>query len=297
VIEWPASSSTQRLELERGGADATMNLSPQDFTSVSHESGITVVERTAQTIRDIRINTAKGALKNRLVRQALSYAFDYNGIVKGVFQGHAARMVGVGPTGFKNFVREPHLYTFNLNKAKALIQQSGYKSKDLSFQVAYLPDDTQSIQMAQIFQADLAKIGVKAKLQGIPIGTYVQVDTKPSTNPDIWFGQWTMDYADDAQLYWTDYYSKNTPSNGGGNVFFYKDPVTDRYLMNGVRAKSTAAAQRNFAQACHRIYKAAVEIWAAQPSERVALRKNVHGYTYNYLYSSYYYPLYDMYKS
>jgi ABC-type transport system substrate-binding protein len=213
-----------------------------------------------------------------------------------VFQGHAARMVGVGPTGFKNFVREPQPYTFNLNKAKALLKQSGYKSKDLSFQVAYLPEDTQSIQMAQIFQADLAKIGVKAKLQGIPIATYVQIDTKPSTNPDIWFGNWTMDYADDAQLYWTDYYSGNFPP-AGGNVFFYKDPVTDRLLVAGVRAKTAAASYRNFVQACHRIYNDAVEIWAAQPSERVALRKNIHGYTYNYLYSSFYYPLYDMYRS
>jgi peptide/nickel transport system substrate-binding protein len=256
-----------------------------------------VVERKAQTIRDIRINTAKGALKSRLVRQALSYAYDYNGIVQGVFQGHAARMRGVGPTGFKNFVPEPHLYTFNLKKARALLKQSGYSSKDLNFQIAYLPEDTQSIQMAQIYQSDLAKIGVKATLQGIPIGTYVRIDTKPSTNPDIWFGNWTMDYADDAQLYWTDYYSGNVPSNGGGNVFYYKDPLTDRFLMAGVRAKSAGAAYRNFARACHRIYNAAVEIWAAQPTERVALRKNVHGYTYNYLYSAFYYPLYDMYRS
>jgi peptide/nickel transport system substrate-binding protein len=296
TIEWPASSSTQRLELERGGIDATMNLSSQDFAAVAQESGIGVIERTAQTIRDIRINTTRGALRNKLVRQALSYAFDYEGVIRGVFQGHAARMRGVGPTGFENFVPAPHLYTFDLNKAKSLLAKAGYGGKKLSFTIAYLPDDTQAIQMAQIFQADLAKIGVTAKLQGIPIATYTQVIQKPSTDPQIWIGAWTMDYNDDAQEYWSYFYSKNVPPIGS-NVFFYSDPTTDRQLLQARKATDMGKAYRLYQQICNRVYDQAIEIWPVQPNERVALRANVHGYQYNYLYSSYYYPLYDMYRS
>jgi peptide/nickel transport system substrate-binding protein len=295
VISWPASSSTQRLELERGGIDATMNLSNQDFSAVAHESGIHVNEYKAQTIRDIRLNTAKGALSNLAVRRALSYAFDYQGVVRGVFQGHAARMRGVGPTGFKNFVAERNPYTFDLNKAKALLKGSGVPSKQLNFTIAYLPDDTQAIQMAQIFQADLAKIGVKTKLQGIPIATLTQIDQKPSTDPDIWIGAWTMDYNDDAQMYWSYYLSSNTPPVGG-NQMYYKDRVTDQWLNKGMRATNARTALGWFTAVCHRVYAQAPNIWPVQPDERVALRNNVHGYTYNYLYSNYYYPLYDMWR-
>jgi peptide/nickel transport system substrate-binding protein len=296
VIEWPSSSSTQRLELERGGIDATMNLTAQDFAAVAHESGIHVVQHTGQTIRDIRLNTAKGAMQNKLVRQALNYAFDYNGVIQGVFQGHATRMRGVGPTGLKNFVPVSHPYTFDLTKAQALLKQSGVPKKQLNFTIAYLPDDTQAIQMAQIFQSDLKKIGVTTKLQGIPIATYVQVDKSPSTNPDIWIGAWTMDYNDDAQMYYSYYYSKNVPP-AGGNVMFYKDPVTDSLLNKGLHATSGTVAYKYYRQVVDRVYVAAPNIWPVQPNEQIALRNNVHGYSYNFLYSAYYYPLYNMYRS
>jgi ABC-type transport system substrate-binding protein len=136
---------------------------------------------------------------------------------------------------------------------------------------------------------------VNTKLQGIPIATYVRVIQNPKTDPDIWIGSWTMDYADDSQLYWSYYYSKNIPPVGG-DVMFYKDPVTDKLLFRAMRATSSAQALRLFTQVCHRVYKAAPNIWPVQPNERIALRSNIHGYEYNYQYGENYYPLYNMYK-
>ncbi|MGH2389391.1 MAG: ABC transporter substrate-binding protein [Chloroflexota bacterium] len=296
TLVWPPASSTGRLELEQGALDATDNLSPQDYAAVKQEQGINVLENTSQTIRDIRINAGKGALKNQLVRQALSYAFDYDGVIRGVFQGHASRMQGIGPTGFENFVQEPHLYTFDLNKAKSLLAKAGYAGKKLSFTLSYLPDDTQAQQMAEIYQADLAKIGITGTLKGVPIATYSLIARKPATNPDIWFGTWGMDYADDAEEYWTFYYSKNTPPYGS-NVFFYNDPKTDSQLIAARKSTDPAAAYKLYTAIAHRIYNQALEIWPAQPNETVAVSAKVHGYAYNYMYGFFYYPLYNMYKS
>ncbi len=295
-IEWPASSSTQRLELEQGGLDATMHLTNQDFSAVANEPGIVVHEYTAQTIRDILFNTSKGPLHNKLVRQALSYAFDYDGVIQGVYQGHATRMKGIGPTGFENFVPAPHLYTFDLNKAKALLKQAGYGNKKVTFTISYLPDDTQGIQIAQIWQADLAKIGVTAKLQGIPIATYGNVIQKPSSDPDAWIGTWSQDYNDDSQQYYSYFYSKNDPPVGY-NVFYYHDSSIDSWLSRGREAHDAATAYRLYQEVCNKVYDLALEIPVAQPTERVALRSNVHGYQYNYMSGRNYYPLYDMYKS
>jgi peptide/nickel transport system substrate-binding protein len=274
-----------------------MNLASRDFSAVAQEKGIRVVERTAQTFKDVRINTTKSGLSNVDIRRALNYAYDYQGVIRGVYQGHATRMYGVGSSGLKNFVREPTPYVFDLNKAKALVKASGVPKKDLSFTISYLPDDTQAIQVGQIYQADLARIGITTKLQGVPIATYGQLINKPSTDPDIWIGSWTMDYADNQQLYWSYYYSKNTPSNGGANFAYYSDPVTDRLLVQALHAANASAAYRFYRQACHRIYAAAPEVWPVQPNERIALRSNVQGYQYNFLYGENYYPVYNMYRS
>jgi peptide/nickel transport system substrate-binding protein len=294
VYTWPASSSTQRLQLEHGDLDATMNLSPRDFDAVANESGIHVVSHFAQTFRDIRINNTKPGLNNPLIRQALSYAFNYQGVVRGVYAGHAVRMLGVGARGLKNFIPAAHPYTYDLAKAQALIKQSGVSSNTLNYTIAYLPDDSQGIQIAQIYQADLAKIGIKTKLQGIPIATYGQLLNKPSTNPDIWIGSWTMDYADNEEFYYLFFYSKNTPANGGANLVYYSDPTTDRQLVAALHAPTALAAYRLYARACTRIYRAAAEVWTVQPNDRIAVRANIKGYQYNYLYGANFYPVYNM---
>jgi peptide/nickel transport system substrate-binding protein len=296
TIVWPASSSTQRLQLEQGALDATDNMTEQDFQAVGQEQGITVIERTSQTIRDVRLNAVHGALANKLVRQALSYAWDYDGVVRGVYQGHATRQLGVGPTGFINFVPAHPLYTFDLNKAKSLLAQAGYAKKPLSFTIGYLPGDTPAIQMAQIFQADLAKIGITTHLEGIPIANYTQIIQKPATTPDIWIGAWGMDYPDDAQMYWSYFYSKNVAPLGG-NYFWYNDPTTDALLLKARMTIDPVAAYKLYAEVCNRVYDLALEIWPVQPNDLIALRTNVHGYTYNFLYGSEYYPVYSMYKS
>jgi peptide/nickel transport system substrate-binding protein len=295
VMQWPASSSTQRLRLQQGTLDATITMTPQDFAAASHESGIRVQRHTALTIFDVRINTTKPGLNNVHVRRALNYAYDYNGVIKGVFQGLASKMQGVGPVGLPDFFKAAHPYTFDLSKARAELARAGSAGKNLTITVAYLPDDTPSIQAAQIFQADLSQIGIKANLTGIPIATYVQDVKKPSTSPDVWFGQWTMDYPDDAEMYWTYYYSHNIPPIGG-NVMYYKDPVTDRLLLKAQHASSLSVARQYWRQAMSRVYQAAPNIWTVQPQEEVALRSNIGGYAYNFLFSKFYYPVYTMYR-
>lgn len=296
VIEWPSSSSTQRLELEQGGADASMNLTPQDFAAVSTEPGIHVETHTAQDIKEIWFNTAKGALRNKLVRQALSDAFDYAGVARGVFRGHAVRMQGVGSRGLANFVPQHPLYSFNLNRAKQLLKRSGVSPANLSFTLGYLPGNATFVQIAQIYQADLAKIGVKVKLQGIENSTYGKLIDSPKTTPDMWIADWLMDYSDNEQLYYDAYYSKSVPP-GGLNATWFRNHKVDGLITRAVRSPKQSEAHSLYQKACHIIYDQAPAVFMVQPQEQVALRSNVHGYAYDFLYGSYYYPLYKMWKS
>ncbi|MDB5060054.1 MAG: extracellular solute-binding protein family 5 [Chloroflexi bacterium] len=295
VYQWPSASSTQRLGLEHGDTDIAMNMTPQDFDAVSHESGISVQDFTAQTIRDIRLNNTKGPLKNRLVRQALSYSFDYNTFVKAVFKGHAARMTGVGPTGFANYVPAKHLYTYDPNKAKQLLSQAGY-GNGVTLQVTWQTGDIAAQQMAQIWKAEVAPLGIKMNLQPLTSAQYNSQSQKPTTMPDVFFGQWTMDYADDQQEYFLFYYSKVLPP-ANSNVMYYKNPTVDTMLEQAMAATDSKKAADLYAKICDTVYNDAVEIWAAQPNDRVAIRSNVHGFVYNFLYSSYYYDLYALSKS
>ena len=295
VMQWPTASSTQRLGLERGDVDIAMNMSPQDFNAVAKESGLTVENFVGQTIRDIRLNTTHGPLKSKLVRQALSYSFDYDNIVKAVFKGYAARMKGVGPTGLANFIPASPLYTFDLAKAKSLLAKAGYPN-GFPLNVTWQTGDAAAQQMAEIWQAEVAPLGITMKLRVLPSATYFALSKKAATEPDVFIGQWTMDYADDQQMYWTYFYSKVLPP-ASSNVMYYKNPAVDALLAQAETASSAEAQHSLYVKALPLIYQDAPEIWAAQPDDRIAFRDNVHGITYNFLYSSYYYDLYALSKS
>jgi ABC-type transport system substrate-binding protein len=114
--------------------------------------------------------------------------------------------------------------------------------------------------------------------------------------PDVFLAMWTMDYADNQQEYSQFFYSKAHPP-ANSNVMYYKNPAVDSLLEQGAVATSAAKASAIFKQMCDIVYNDAVEIWAAQPNDRIALRSNVHGFVYNFLESSYYYDLYALSKS
>jgi peptide/nickel transport system substrate-binding protein len=294
VIQWPPASSTQRLSLEHGDVDIAMNLNAQDFAAVGHEPGIVALKYTAQTIRDLRFNASKSPLTSQLVRQALAYSLDYDTFVKAAFRGLGVRMLGMGPTGLLNYFPAKHPYTYDLAKAKSLLTQAGYPH-GFPLDVDWQTGDAQSALMAQIWQQDVKPLGIKMKLQVLPNGTWSTISLKASTCPQAFFGQWTMDYADNQNLYLNFYWSKAPPSSG--NTFYLKNPVLDNFLAQASTATDATKTGALFTKAMDIAYNQAVDIPLVQQDDTIGMRSNVHGFVYNYLYGSFYYDLYALSKS
>jgi ABC-type transport system substrate-binding protein len=104
-----------------------------------------------------------------------------------------------------------------------------------------------------------------------------------------------MDYADDQQMYISYFWSKSPPA--AGNVFYFKNPALDALLVKAMQATDSATAKALYGKVLDVVYNQAYEIWAVQPNDRIALRANVHGFVYNFLYGNFYYDLYALSKS
>jgi peptide/nickel transport system substrate-binding protein len=287
-IKFIAQSSTELLMLQRGDLDAAMGVSWPDLSVAAKSSSVVVHEYRAQSIKEIRMNNQYGPTAKVLVRQALSYAWHYTAMPVGAYSGHAKVMQGIGPVGFAHFVKPTHRYTFDLTRAKDLLQKAGYGT-GLSLTYYYPVGHDDCRRMGEIFQSDIAGIGVKIDVRAITTTVYGQMISKAQTVPDLFCGGWTMDYADDQQGYWTEYSVTNNP-----NVI--SDKQLDRLLLGAMRATKQTIAMRDYRSVVNRVYDQAVSIWTVQPDEGVALRRDVQGYDYNYLYSNYYFPVYQMYR-
>ncbi len=104
-----------------------------------------------------------------------------------------------------------------------------------------------------------------------------------------------MDFGDDQNMYLNYFWSKAPPSSG--NVFCFPNATLDKWLVAGRDSPNPATAKADFEKAMAIVYDQALEVWAVQPSDRIAMRSNVHGFVYNYLYGSFMYDLYALSKS
>ena len=120
-------------------------------------------------------NTQKAPFDKKEVRQAFTMAIDKAAILKDVYlgAGTAAKNL-IPPTlwGYNDKVAEwPH----DPAKAKALLEKAGVKTPldvDLWYMPVQRPYNPNAKRMAEMMQADLAKIGVNAKLVTYEWGEY-----------------------------------------------------------------------------------------------------------------------------
>ena len=127
VVWRPVSEASARIgELETGGADVIVNISPdQSKTILARGEGLQLKGARGGRRIYLGIRTDHGVLGDARVRRALNHAVDFGAIVKNVFLGHGSRMRSIvnAPNADPNM----KAYAYDPPKAKALLAEAGLK--------------------------------------------------------------------------------------------------------------------------------------------------------------------------
>ncbi|MCJ9668628.1 MULTISPECIES: ABC transporter substrate-binding protein [unclassified Neorhizobium] len=167
-------ASTRRLELESGGVDIVQQqgqlsaIAAEDIEALKKNKDIKILETSSQIIRQLEFNNNKkdGPFANVKVRQAITHAIDYDGLLNGVFGGTAERVYG--PLTTNSWAFNPKMkelapkYDPALAKkllAEAKVDPSSLDLKLYSFQGPLWG------AVATFVQANLADIGINATIQ------------------------------------------------------------------------------------------------------------------------------------
>jgi peptide/nickel transport system substrate-binding protein len=166
--------------LKTGEADVVLRVPPHEVASLRGDPKLDVLK--TDTLRSVYLylNQAHPPFDNRLVRQAVNYAIDRQGIVDGVLQGAGAPSYSIlGPAVFGYHpVRK---YTYDPRKAREMLETAKF---DFTRTVRMFGPEGRYVrdkQVMQAIQAQLGAIGVKADVQlfgdfGIYTSTLAQVD-------------------------------------------------------------------------------------------------------------------------
>jgi peptide/nickel transport system substrate-binding protein len=162
-------------DLESGAAQLVYNLTLQDFVRLKGDANYQAQFLTpAAGIYQIQPNVTFKPLDDKRVRQALNYAIDRKRIADTVLLGLVGPEDLPWPTSSPAYEASKNsVYAFDLDKAKSLLTQAGVSNLELDF--VHAPVLPEYATIAQIYQSDLAKIGVKLNVKSMDIAALFDV--------------------------------------------------------------------------------------------------------------------------
>jgi len=172
AFKYVGENASRRQMIESGEADIVDNLMPEDIDALKENADVNVVESTSYTNSIAFVNTMKPPLDNKLVRQALLYAFPYEDVIKYVNKGYATLSTGTIAKPLWGSASESP-YKYDLEKAKELLKEAGLPDGGFKVVYSYASGQEGRQKTAELYKSELAKIGV-------------ELDLRPATFDSIW---------------------------------------------------------------------------------------------------------------
>ena len=159
VVEEPG---TRRLMLEAGDIDILPKLEDQIDDVPALERNPSIIVETYPTLSNTYIVMAnhQGPTADPLVRQALSYAFDYEAMIQVGFGGVGQQARGPLNSSILYFDENLFQYERDVERASELLAEAGYGPGDLDLTFGYVGSSGVQRRTAEILQASMADIGV-----------------------------------------------------------------------------------------------------------------------------------------
>ena len=168
VIQVVSESATKRELVTKGDVDITMELPAEDIHALQKDPRVNVVVALSFQNLFLMLNTKRPPTDNVLVRQAMSYAFPYQDIIKYAMGGFASQGKGPVPVGLWGHGDKLFQYTTDMAKAKQLMAQAGYANKKATVVFLYASGDETQRKCAELWKANLAQIGINLQVQSGP---------------------------------------------------------------------------------------------------------------------------------
>ncbi|MGE0768079.1 MAG: ABC transporter substrate-binding protein [Hyphomicrobiaceae bacterium] len=269
--------NSQVLALSRGTTDMYMNVLSNDQADRLRKSpNVVVHDFPHQRIFVVHMHNQRPPLNDVHVRRAISYAFDYQGLIDGVLGGKAQRIQFPLPPSMWGYPKTEG-YTYNLDKAKAELAKAQVKI-DRPLQIHAQTGNRVSEQVAQVLQASLRKIGIEANIVSEPWSTLASKCRSAETAPDF-FGMWKgPDYPDPHNWLGDMYDSRNGASYT--TCSFYKNKDVDAALSEAFRLPDQNARRVLYEKAAQQIVDDAGSLFLFNLVWQHAMNKRVHGYEF-----------------
>lgn len=177
VFSITPDASVRYAKLEKNECQVMPFPNPADLPRMKENKDLTLMQKAGLNTGFLAFNTQKPPLDNVKVRQALTMAINKPAIIQAVFQGTGTVAKNLLPPGVWSADKDLKDYDYDPEKAKALLKEAGLPpgtSIDLWAMPVQRPYNPNARRMAEMIQADWAKVGVKANIVSFEWGEYLK---------------------------------------------------------------------------------------------------------------------------
>ncbi|WP_422002268.1 ABC transporter substrate-binding protein [Reyranella sp.] len=277
-----AETSTRVLALMRGEIDATDSYLPTDQVERVEKNARTRVARDeSMRIFIIRMNNKKPPFDNINARKCFASAFNYDGFNKVILKGFVDRNPGPNPRNL--WGNPPNLegYKYDMAVAKSFCDKAKAEGAklDREVEIHIQSELEQTSQAAQMFQADLQKLGIKMKI--VP-STWPQITTATrtaETSPDLWI-HWVSTYFVDPENWVGQMYDSQFFGTWKASAY-YSNPKVDDLLRKARSTSKQDDRSKLYQEAITQIVADSPDIWVYNTIQLRGLNKRVQGYKFS----------------
>ena len=157
--------AAQVASLLAGDVDAFPRVTPRSVEQFKHNSKFQVVVSGSRAKTILAMNNKKKPLDDVRVRRAIAMAIDRKAVIQGAGDGYGSPIGSHYVPGAPGYVDVTAVNGYNPEKAKALLKEAGITTP-LELTLT-LPPPPYARQGGEVIAAELAKIGITAKLQNV----------------------------------------------------------------------------------------------------------------------------------
>lgn len=170
-------ASVRFQKLKAGECHLVIEPSPADLESIQREEELKLLSGSGLNVGYLAMNTQRKPFDNVQVRRAINMALNKESYIEAIYLGQAIKAKNPLPPTIWSYNKGIVDYDHNTEEAKKLLAKAGYPQgfeTEIWTLPVTRPYNPNGKKMGEMMQADLAKIGIKAKLISYDWPTYLK---------------------------------------------------------------------------------------------------------------------------
>jgi dipeptide transport system substrate-binding protein len=254
VFEITKDPNVRIQRLRRGECHLVAEPPPADVKSLRAEGKVNIMELDGLNVGYLSFNVEKKPVDKAEVRQAIAYALNRKAYIEAVYLGNATLAKNPYPASMWSFNSATKDYDYDPAKAKALLAKAGFANgfeTTLWYLPVSRPYNPNGKRMAEMMQADLAKVGIKATLVTYDWSAYLE-KARAGEHQMMQMG-WTGDNGDPDNFLYV-LLSCASAKNGSNYARWCNKKFDD--LVNAAKVSSSQAVRTKLYLQAQDVFKA-----------------------------------------